>query len=234
MAAAWEKHGTKLGPLAQELGIPPADAVAILCVESGGQGFGADGRLIIRFENHVFWKRWGSKTPQNKERFNARFRFDPAKKWLGHKHRWQQENDAAEAGEWRASHRSQASEWEALGIARAMDDGQALCSTSMGCAQLMGFNYSVAGYGSVQEMFAAFGDAEAGEGNQIMAMFRFIGGTVPGARKPQGKKTAPAMLEAIRRNDLVRFAELYNGPGKAKEYGDKLRRMRDAFVRIPV
>ncbi|MBI1750740.1 MAG: DUF3380 domain-containing protein [Acidobacteria bacterium] len=231
-AAAWEKHGATLGPLADELGIPPADAVAVLCVESGGRGFGPDGRLLMRFENHVFWQRWGNKSPQNAERFYAHFRFDAGKKWTGHAYRLAEGIAPAGTNEWKEAHRGQAGEWEALGIARAMEDTQALCSTSMGCAQLMGYHYARAGYGSVQEMFESFRAAETGERNQITAMFRFVGGRATSSDRSAARKAGSAMLDAIRRNDLVRFAELYNGPGKAQEYAEKLRRIREAFARL--
>ena len=44
------------------LGIPPAAAAAVISIESGGRGFGKDGRLLIRFEPHVFHNRTAGKT----------------------------------------------------------------------------------------------------------------------------------------------------------------------------
>ena len=41
---------------AAEIGIPYAVARAILQVESGGRSFADDGRMIIRFEPHIFYR----------------------------------------------------------------------------------------------------------------------------------------------------------------------------------
>jgi hypothetical protein len=58
--------------------------VAVLAVESRGQGFGLDGRMIIRFENHVFWRQWGK---DNNDVFDEHFRFNPTKRWTNHEFR---------------------------------------------------------------------------------------------------------------------------------------------------
>lgn len=47
--------------LAAERGIPEAVALAIFNIESGGQAFGKDGRMIIRFEPHIFRNYSGGK-----------------------------------------------------------------------------------------------------------------------------------------------------------------------------
>ncbi len=58
-ARIWNKYGGVLEPLANKIGLDPGAAVAVVAIESGGSGFGADGRMIIRFENHLFWFNWG-------------------------------------------------------------------------------------------------------------------------------------------------------------------------------
>lgn len=40
--------------IAKERGIPDAVALAIFKIESGGKGFGKDGKMVIRFEGHKF------------------------------------------------------------------------------------------------------------------------------------------------------------------------------------
>jgi len=230
----WKRCGELLGPLAAELGITPAAALAVLCVESGGTGFGPDGRLLIRFENHVFWDRWGSKSEANAARFHQHFRFNSQKRWLGHMYRMsgagQAEGTSPESA-WLVGHQKQAAEWEVLEIARAMNDAEALCSTSMGCAQLMGFHYLRAGYASVGKMFAKFSEAEVGEKHQVEAMFKFISGTRKRVNAGPRQTTGP-MVEALRQEDYLRFAALYNGKGKAAEYAAKLVRFREAGRRI--
>src|SRR5690606_31568339 len=54
VSRVWNLYGGLLSVLADRIGVDPAYAVAVVCVESGGQGFGPDGRVVIRFENHIF------------------------------------------------------------------------------------------------------------------------------------------------------------------------------------
>ena len=48
---------------------------------SGGRAFAEDGQMIIRFENHIFWDRWGSVNPA---RFDEHFRFSRERRWEQH------------------------------------------------------------------------------------------------------------------------------------------------------
>jgi N-acetylmuramidase len=59
VANAWNKYGGFLAPLSSQLNVDPGAALAVLAIESSGRGIGADGRMIIRFENHLFFNRWG-------------------------------------------------------------------------------------------------------------------------------------------------------------------------------
>ncbi len=54
-ARIWNKYGGVLEPLSARIGVDKAVAVAVIAVESGGSGVGPDGRMIIRFENHLVW-----------------------------------------------------------------------------------------------------------------------------------------------------------------------------------
>jgi hypothetical protein len=183
--------------------------VAVLCVESGGRGF-SNGRMVIRFENHIFWDQWGKQHPAE---FGDRFRYDPAKRWTGHSFR----ADAAQP--WQPSHprtNQQDAEWQALAIARTLHEHAALRSISMGSAQIMGFNHARIGYDSVAAMFDAFCDDERAH---IIGMFDFIRG--PGASSP--------MLDALRREQYQQFATGYNGSGQAAIYGDRIRAHAEAF-----
>lgn len=78
VARAWALHGGLLSTLSEKVGIDVGCAIAVLCVESAGAGFGADGRMIIRFENHVFRREWGSRT------FDRFFQHETARPWQGH------------------------------------------------------------------------------------------------------------------------------------------------------
>ena len=150
-AKTWNTYGGMIELLAKRLGIDPAVAVGVIAVESGGNAFGADGRMIIRFENHVFWKNWGQ---QNSDAFNQLFSFNAAKPWQGHKFR------TSPNIPWQEVHTDQQpSEWNALAVAGSLDARAAKLSISMGMAQIMGFNFKAVGYNSVEDMFNAFAGA---------------------------------------------------------------------------
>lgn len=208
VAQTWNTQGGLLDVLSNVVGIDPAAAVAVLCVESSGRGFGDDGRMIIRFENHVFWDKWGK---QNADNFNGHYRFNASKRWLGHQF------CEVLGGIFGDCHKAgQADEWRVFGFARNLDETSAMRSISMGGPQIMGFNHPLIGYDSVQKMFERFqGDLRW----QAIGLFDFV----------KGAGTTSSMLEALRRNRFDEFATHYNGPGQAAEYGGRIQKFFDAF-----
>lgn len=210
VAQAWNTQGGLLGVLSDVVQVAPAAAVAVLCVESGGRGFGDDGRMIIRFENHVFWDKWGK---DHAAEFDAHFRFNKSKRWLGH-----QLCETA-GGDWTDCHKSQDSEWHIFSFTRNIDEASAIRSISMGGPQIMGFNHHLIGYDSPREMFDRFAaDLRA----QILGLFDFV----------KGSGTTSPMLEALRRRRFDDFATHYNGPGQAAEYGSRIQTHHDAFQNL--
>lgn len=200
----WNKYGGVIALLAGRVGIDVGLAVAVIAVESGGRGLAANGRLIIRFENHIFWSQWGKDHP---DAFNSLFAFNAATTWQGHKYR------LSPNAAWRDGHTSQDAEWEALGVARALDDRAAKLSISMGLGQIMGFNFSAIGYASVEAMFDALSSDER---LHVLSMFSFI-------------QRNPALVQALQRNNLAEFARGYNGPGQMNFYAGLIAGVRDAF-----
>ena len=209
-ANAWNKYGGLLAPLAAQLNFDPGAAVAVLAIESGGRGFAADGRMIIRFENHLFFRQWGKDHP---DVFNQFFSFNPQQNWLDHQFR------PSTGQPFQPFHGSQNGEWQVFTFARNLDDTAAKLSISMGGPQIVGFNYSGLGYESVQQMFDAF---SANERNQIMGLFNFIKGPAANSRR----------VQALQAQDFVTFASLYNGPGQAAQYGSLMHSLFDAFQRL--
>lgn len=207
VADVWNNYGGVLKQEAQRLQIDPTLAAALLAAESNGRGFGPDGRLLIRFEIHIFFDQWGK---NNQGQFFTYFKFDPNQRWLGHQ--WRSDPN----GEWQELHRdSQALEWQALTVARQFDESSALQSISMGLAQIMGFNYSMIGFGDVQAMFRAFQGSIA---NQIAGFFRFV--------------ETRRLVDAVRSGDLHAFAVGYNGSGQADAYADILRAYAGALRQL--
>ncbi len=213
VAQTWNAYGRLLARLAELMAFPVSAAVAVLVAESSGRTFAADGRMIIRFENHIFFRMWGEKNPQV---FWRHFTFDnssPGNNWKGHQ--WRPNPDSA----WVSFHGSQKQEWDVLIFARALDDTAALSSISMGAPQIMGFNFKRVGYESVQHMFDAFARSAHA---QLLAMFDVVKG--PNA-------TSPA-IQALQNKDYLTFASAYNGPANAPTYAGLIRERAAAFDRL--
>ena len=214
-ADIWNRFGGLLPVLSAELKIDPGVAVAVLAVESGGRGFGPDGRMLIRFENQVFFDQWGKKNP---DVYNRHFTFDPAKRWVSHK--WRPAPDQPWWPEDRADfHGDQGREWTVFNFARQLDDTAAKLSISMGGPQIMGFNFAACGYESVHQMFEAF---SASERNHVIGFFDFV----------QGPSTNSRRVLALQQQDFNTFASMYNGPGQAAKYGGLIKSAFDAFHKL--
>ncbi len=201
IAETYNKFGGLLEVLASKTGIEVATSIAVMSVESGGKGF-EDGKAIIRFENHLFFRLWGKKNPDT---FKKYFKYGSPKQWLGHKFR----NNVK--SEWADFHGKQTKEWEVLEFARKLSNDDALKSISIGLPQILGSNYKMIGYANVKEMFDNFaGDIRY----QIMGLFDFF---------------TPRMKKALKNHDFVNFAKYYNGPGQASRYGKFIQDFYEAF-----
>jgi len=207
LARIWNKYGGLLAVIAQKMGFDPAIAVAILAQESGGQPYGADGRMIIRFENHLFNEYWGK---NNAAVYNGHFQ-SGSPVWTGHK--WRPKTDEP----WRECHTSQSVEWDVLNYASTLDDTAAKKSISMGLPQVLGSNFGILGFASVQDMFNAFA---ARERNQVIAFFDFLQGN------------GPAATTALKTRDFRTIASIYNGAGNADYYGKLITGHYNNFVAL--
>lgn len=207
-AEVWNKYGGLLSALSSQIQIDPGVAIAVFAIESGGRGFGTDGRMLIRFENHIFHEYWGK---NNQAKYNQYFRFDNNQKWTGHQFR-------KGSGGWQDVHvRQQSREWEAFELANQLSSTAAKLSISMGAPQIMGFNYSLVGFSSVQEMFDTF---SKGDREQILAFFQFV----------KGKDNRK--IDALQKKDYATFAKFYNGTGQAQKYGGLIQDVYETFRRL--
>ncbi|HRA65809.1 MAG TPA: N-acetylmuramidase domain-containing protein [Caldilinea sp.] len=204
-ALFWNRYGGLILDECARLRIDPADAVGVLVTESAGQPFGAEGRMLIRFENHLFWRFWGEANPTI---FNQHFAFDPQVTWQGH--RW-----SPDGVTWLSCHVDNAQEWQVFELARRLDEHAAIQSISMGAAQIMGFNHASIGYPTPQTMFAAF---EHDAGAQLRALFRFM--------------EVNNLVDAVRAKEYRRFALAYNGSGQPDFYAGKMREYAAAFAAL--
>ena len=205
VAKTWNRFGGLVQELSDSVGIKTGSVIAVLCVESGGIGFGKNKKITIRFENHQFWNFWGKYNPKC---FSRHFRYNSGKRWQGHKFR------IDPGGAWRKFHESQTNEWEVLEFARDLSDTAALKSISMGASQVMGFNHARIGYSTVQKMFEYFGrDIRF----HIFGLFDFFDSR---------------MIAALKRPDFVEFARFYNGAGQAEKYGECIRKYYEVFEHV--
>ncbi len=208
VARTWNEYGALILKVAEILELDPAVAVGVMAVESGGTAFAGDGRMLIRFENHIFFDKFGKLDP---EKFSAYFRFNLDRPWEGHM--WRPEPQQ----EWQQLHGDHQAEWNAFNLARTrFDPHAAKLAISMGLPQIMGFNHRYAGYDAVEEMFAAFRDSANA---QILGFFDFI-------------RTEPIQIWSLRNRDFYRFAAAYNGGGQAQHYGDLIADAANTFSRL--
>jgi len=159
-----------LAAAAGVLGVPAPVLWTVVAVETSGCGFLPDRRPQILFERHVFHRLTHGK-------------FDDG------------EISSPVPGGYGAGG---AHQYERLAAAAAKDCAAALESASWGIGQIMGENYSMAGYPNVEEMVAAMMESED---QQLLAMSRFLA-----HRKLQ---------EPLKAHDWARFARDYNGPDYA-------------------
>lgn len=197
----WNQFGGLLVRASEQIGCDVGSIIAIVMAESSGKVVDPLTRkMVIRFEVHHFWKRWGSQG--HEEEFHKHFSFgEPS--WKGHQFR--PDNGLPFASSF---HGNQVREWEVLNFAASQPEAEAAAyeSTSAGLGQIMGFNAEKIGYGSAKEMFEAM---EADPRFQILGILDFA-----------GKRG----LDLIQNGDFTGFASLYNGPGQAPQYGSVIQR----------
>lgn len=178
--------------------LDPAVLMAILDVESGA-AFGDGGRLIIRFEAHIFRDRL-----HNDALFDRHFSIASDRPWEQPQY-WR----ASEDDQWRPIHVGQAGEWTAFELASRLNWRAAVESISMGRPQIMGFNAGRVGYPTAEAMFAAFARRQDGEAAQIVAMLNYL-------------LSDAELVRAVRERDWRTIARLYNGSGAVDRYSGLL------------
>ena len=169
----------KIGRL---IGVGEDEIHAILDVESRGKGFDSENRPIILFEPHIFYKQLSANDPKKLQTAVSQGLAYP---------KWGQSPYPSDS-------------YPRLKKAILINEDLALKSASWGLGQIMGFNYSMAGYSSVKEMVEKF---KQDEEEHLLAMVRFI--------------ISAGLDDELRRHDWVGFARGYNGPGFAKNGYDK-------------
>ncbi|MCL2029027.1 MAG: N-acetylmuramidase family protein [Deltaproteobacteria bacterium] len=181
---------------AETAGLEYALLKAVAVVESSGSGFLADGQPKILFEGHVFWRELVKRG------------LDPNRLLEGN------ENILHKA--WtRSYYLGGKGEHLRLQQAAAIDREAALSSASWGLFQIMGFNWKVCGFQSLQQFINAMYRDEAAHLGAALGFLRGAG-----------------LMAALKRQDWAAFARGYNGPGyAANQYDAKLARAYDEAKR---
>jgi len=135
---------------AATLDCDPAAINAVIEVESPRSGFLPDGRVMILFERHIFWKQLLTAG------------IDPTSVHA----------PASILSQQRGGYLGGAAEYQRLTLALAISTECALASCSWGRFQIMGYHAESLGYANVQAMATAF--ATQGEAEQLAAFVKFV------------------------------------------------------------
>ncbi|GGY12661.1 DUF3380 domain-containing protein [Massilia dura] len=168
VGACQPKHlgAQDLQAAADRLGLPLATVRAVNEVESRGQGFLPDGRPVILFERHVFYKRL------------QEHGVDPAPIALQSPTICAQQVGGYQGG---------AGEYIRLEIAKHTHIAAAYEAASWGAFQIMGYYWKMLGYASVQDFVYSMQRDEAG---QLDAFVRFVEHEAPMLAALKAKKWA--------------------------------------------
>jgi hypothetical protein len=177
----------ELAATAQSLGVALPELWSVISVETSGMGFLSDRRPKILFERHIFSRLTGGQYDADDPDISQ-----PSQGGYGP---------------------GGAHQYDRLAAAMLLDEEAALKSASWGLGQIMGENFSAAGFGKVQDMVRAMVQSEA---NQLQAMASFI--------------NKSGMTQFLRAHDWAGFARRYNGPNYvANNYDGHLRQFYQIY-----
>lgn len=173
---------------AKHLGCSLPAVQAVTEVESSGSGFLSNGKVKLLFEGHIFWK-------YTKGRFETSHPSLCYKKWTKDFYTRGANADIRGAGE--LARLSQAME---------LNRTAALMSASYGMFQIMGFNFALCGYTSVDLFYDAM---RFSADKQLGAFCDYVAHT--------------SLTDELRDRRWADFARKYNGPEyKKNNYDGKL------------
>lgn len=188
---------------AAELGCTVAVVKAFAEVESGRLGgFLATGEPTILYEPHVFYRCGG-------QAFTGRTVAAGGKTWPLSYAKWIKPDAKRGINPYGPSSIQHAK----LAAAAALNRDAALMACSWGRFQILGENWRVAGYDSLQDFI---NDMYAGERGQLRAFVGFC----------KGKGLGPILA----RKDWRRAVTIYNGPGQVAAYLPRLKAAHDRYA----
>lgn len=172
------------------LGCEIAVIKAVAKIESLGSGFNADGTPKTLFEGH-----WFHKFTKGKYTGIWKYRSISYPRWV------------------RIWYGNQKAEKKRLSLACSLNRTAALKSASWGCFQIMGFNYKIAGFDTVQSFVNAM---YRSEDEHLFAFVNYV----------KNRKLSKYLIK----KDFDRFAYFYNGAGyKKNKYAVKMYNAYKSF-----
>ena len=180
---------------------------AVIDTESGGSGFLSNGLPKILFEGHIFWKHLAQKKeagqiPEGPEFYAATNPDIVYQKWT------------------KQFYLSGEKEYTRLEKAMQIDRDSAYMSASWGKFQILGENFKLAGFNTVNDFVEA---EKISEVEHLKAFINFITRT---------KYKGLNLISYLQKKDWTSFARAYNGPGYAQnKYDLKLEQAYDSFAR---
>ena len=175
------------------LGVEPAVIKAVAEVESSGDGFLVSGHPKILFEPHVFWNQLEGRGIDPKTITGASDILYP--KWgIG-------------------KYGKTSAQPERLKRAITINKDAALGSASWGKFQIMGYNWKLAGFNSLDQFITAM---HRDEDSHLYAFINFV--------------KSKNLVDELQRKDWAGFAKVYNGSGyKENKYDEKLAAAYNKF-----
>ena len=217
LAALYNRLGGIVRALSTVAAVEVASCLAVWKVESSGRRHTV-GRATIRFENHHLFRLWGD---AHAAVYDRHFRHGgrpgaSGKPWRNHLFR------ETAASDFEPVHRSQASEYRALALARRLaPDGAALPCISIGGPQILISNHRSLGYRQPARMYDAF---QASERSHVLGFFDFCQVT---------RSNGGDLIDSLRSKNWNAFAAAYNGSGNVDVYGPRLRDAHATAATLP-
>lgn len=178
---------------AKLLGVDIATIKTVYQVESNRSGFLESGEPTILFEGHKMWEQLvnAGKNPHNYVKGNENVLYP---KWT------------------KAHYKGGQAEHLRLQKAEKINKDFARMSASWGAFQIMGFNYKLSGFDTLQAFINAM---YSSEGEQLKAFVNFC---------KNYKVKGVSLQTYLQRKDWESFAKFYNGSGyKLNQYDTKLK-----------
>lgn len=188
--------------IGHEIGVGEDEVHMLIEVEAAGAGFDGEGRPKMLFEPHIFYRELGA----GKKRDQA------VKEGLAY-------------AKWKKGYPKDS--YPRLASALKIDEEAALRSASWGATQVLGDNFKMAGFASVQDMVNAMCEDEE---HHVEAMIEFC--------KASGIDDDLRRLAALTRpttpEDCRIIAKTYNGPAYAENgYHTKMASAHNKWRKIP-